>query len=214
MLRPEPHLRNLRNLRISFPPRHPWRLRSDGATRRVLVRSVPPSSFLLLHPSFLIPHSSLLTLHSSFLVLRSSSFRPHPSSLIPHSSFPHSSFLTLHSSFFLLLPSRPRRLHCYPPRTGGISVRFQSGFGSITSASPRPPAILSRLAGPLRDVVEYAKPHRKPKGTIVLYKTRDCAEEPRKAGRVLARHKLRLTGSYDIRLPLSSVPRRFVVLGS
>ena len=74
--------------------------------------------------------------------------------------------------------------------------------------------ILSRLAGPLRDVIEYARPHRKPKGTIVLYKTRDSAEELRKAGRVLARHKLRGTGSYDIRLPLSSVPRRFIVLGS
>jgi 16S rRNA (guanine527-N7)-methyltransferase len=74
--------------------------------------------------------------------------------------------------------------------------------------------ILSRLAGPLRDVVDYARPHRKPKGTIVLYKTRDSAEELRKAGRVLARHKLHVTGSYDIRLPLSSVPRRFIVLGS
>jgi 16S rRNA (guanine527-N7)-methyltransferase len=74
--------------------------------------------------------------------------------------------------------------------------------------------ILSRLAGPLRDVVEYARPHRKPRGTIILYKTRDSAEELRKAGRVLSRHKLRGTGSYDIRLPLSSVPRRFIVLGS
>ena len=74
--------------------------------------------------------------------------------------------------------------------------------------------ILSRLAGPLRDVVQYARPHRKPKGTIVLYKTRDSAEELRKAGRVLARYRLRVTGSYDIRLPLSSVPRRFIVLGS
>ena len=74
--------------------------------------------------------------------------------------------------------------------------------------------ILSRLAGPLRDVVEYARPHRKPKGTIVLYKTRDSAEELRKAGRVLTRHKLRVTGSHDVLLPLSRVPRRFVVLGS
>ena len=74
--------------------------------------------------------------------------------------------------------------------------------------------ILSRLAGPLRDVVQYARPHRKPKGTIVLYKTRDSAEELRKAGRVLARYRLRVTGSYDILLPLSRVPRRFVVLGS
>jgi len=74
--------------------------------------------------------------------------------------------------------------------------------------------ILSRLAGPLRDVVQYARPHRKPKGTIVLYKTRDSAEELRKAGRVLARHRLRVTGSHDVLLPLTRVPRRFVVLGS
>jgi 16S rRNA (guanine527-N7)-methyltransferase len=96
------------------------------------------------------------------------------------------------------------------------------GLGSVAVLNERaesiPPlgcdVVLSRLAGPLRDVVEYARPHRKPKGTVVLYKTRDSAEELRKAGRVLARHKLRVTGSCDVRLPLSSVPRRFVVLGS
>jgi 16S rRNA (guanine527-N7)-methyltransferase len=75
-------------------------------------------------------------------------------------------------------------------------------------------AILSRLAGPLRDVVDYARPHCKPKGTIILYKTRDCADELRKAGRLLGRHRLRVTGSHDILLPLSNIPRRFVVLGS
>ena len=74
--------------------------------------------------------------------------------------------------------------------------------------------ILSRLAGPLRDVVRYAGLHRKPKGTIVLYKTKDCATELLKAGRVLARHHLRVTGSHDVLLPLSRVPRRFVLLGS
>jgi len=74
--------------------------------------------------------------------------------------------------------------------------------------------ILSRLAGPLREVVQYARPHRKPKGTIVLYKTRDSAEELRKAGRLLARHHLRVTGSHDVLLPLSNIPRRFVLLGS
>ncbi len=73
--------------------------------------------------------------------------------------------------------------------------------------------VLSRLAGPLRDVVGCAGPHRKPKGTIVLYKTRDCGDELRKAGRLLARLRLRVAGSHDIPLPLSSIPRRFVVLG-
>ena len=74
--------------------------------------------------------------------------------------------------------------------------------------------VLSRLAGPLQDVVRYAGRHRKPKGTIVLYKTRDCAIELRKAGRALARHRLRITASHDVLLPLSGIPRRFIVLGS
>ncbi len=74
--------------------------------------------------------------------------------------------------------------------------------------------VLSRLAGPLREVARYASAHRKPKGAIVLYKTRDCASELQKAGRLLARLRLRVAGSYDIMLPLSSIPRRFVLLGS
>jgi len=74
--------------------------------------------------------------------------------------------------------------------------------------------VLSRLAGHLRDVIRYAGPHRKPKGTIVLYKTRDCATELLKAGRLLARLRLRVAGSHGILLPLSGVPRRFIVLGS
>ncbi len=74
--------------------------------------------------------------------------------------------------------------------------------------------VLSRLAGPLRDVVRYAGPHRKPKGTIVLYKTRGCVDELRKAGRLLGRYHLRVTSQKDILLPLSNIPRRFVVLGS
>jgi 16S rRNA (guanine527-N7)-methyltransferase len=73
--------------------------------------------------------------------------------------------------------------------------------------------VLSRLAGPLQDVVRYAGSHRKPKGTIVLYKTRDCSAELSRAGRPLARGRLRVAGSHDILLPLSSVPRRFIVLG-
>jgi len=74
--------------------------------------------------------------------------------------------------------------------------------------------VLSRLAGPLEDVVRYAGPHRKPNGTIVVYKTRDCASELRQAGRLLARHHLRVAGSHDVLLPLSGIPRRFVVLAA
>jgi hypothetical protein len=118
-----------------------------------------------------------------------------------------------------LLPTdRRERMRCMAAgfcRRLPLFVRPIFGpFWLDNQRKPPTPVILSRLAGPLRDVVQYARPHRKPKGTIVLYKTRDCAEELRKAGRVLARHKLRVTGSYDILLPLSRVPRRFVVLGS
>jgi 16S rRNA (guanine527-N7)-methyltransferase len=74
--------------------------------------------------------------------------------------------------------------------------------------------VLSRLAGPLQDVVRHAGPHRKPKGTIILYKTRDCATELQKAGRTLSRYHLRVAGWHDVLLPLSSIPRRFIVLGS
>jgi 16S rRNA (guanine527-N7)-methyltransferase len=73
--------------------------------------------------------------------------------------------------------------------------------------------VLSRLSGPLRDAVRYAVPHRKPTGTIVLYKTRDCTTELSKAGRLLARLRLRIASSHDVLLPLSGVPRRFIVLG-
>jgi 16S rRNA (guanine527-N7)-methyltransferase len=73
--------------------------------------------------------------------------------------------------------------------------------------------VLSRLAGPLQDVVRHAGSHRRPDGTIVLYKTRDCSSELAKAGRLLARNRLRVAGSHDVLLPLSSIPRRFIVLG-
>jgi 16S rRNA (guanine527-N7)-methyltransferase len=73
---------------------------------------------------------------------------------------------------------------------------------------------LSRLSGPLRDAVRYAGPHRKPTGTVVLYKTRACPAELSKASRQLARSRLRVAGSHDVFLPLSGIPRRFIVLGS
>jgi 16S rRNA (guanine527-N7)-methyltransferase len=96
------------------------------------------------------------------------------------------------------------------------------GLGNVEVLNERaeslPPlecdVVISRLAGPLQDVVRYAESHRKPKGTIVLYKTRDCATELQKAGRELARDHLRVAGLNDVRLPLSSIPRRFIVLGS
>ncbi|MBN2465751.1 16S rRNA (guanine(527)-N(7))-methyltransferase RsmG [candidate division WOR-3 bacterium] len=74
--------------------------------------------------------------------------------------------------------------------------------------------VLSRLSGPLRDAVRYANPHRKPTGTVVLYKTRGCSTELSKAARQLARGRLRVAGSHDVLLPICNVPRRFIVLGS
>jgi 16S rRNA (guanine527-N7)-methyltransferase len=73
--------------------------------------------------------------------------------------------------------------------------------------------VISRLAGPLQDVIRYARLHRRPKGTIILYKTKDCATELQKAARTLSRDHLRVAGSHDVLLPLSSIPRRFIVLG-
>ena len=96
------------------------------------------------------------------------------------------------------------------------------GLGNVAVLNERaeslPPlecdVVLSRLSGPLQDVVRYAGPHRASKGTIILFKTRDCATELLKAGRLLARKHLRVASSHDVLLPLSSVPRRFLVLGS
>jgi 16S rRNA (guanine527-N7)-methyltransferase len=96
------------------------------------------------------------------------------------------------------------------------------GLGNVEVLNERaeslPPlecdVVISRLAGPLQDVVRYAGSHRKPKGTIVLYKTRDCATELQKAARTLSRDHLRIAGTHDVLLPLSSIPRRFIVLGS
>ena len=73
--------------------------------------------------------------------------------------------------------------------------------------------VLSRLSGSLQDLVRQAGSHRKPGGSIILYKTRACSAELAKAGRQLARSRLRVAGSHDILLPLSGVPRRFIVLG-
>ncbi len=74
--------------------------------------------------------------------------------------------------------------------------------------------VVSRLSGPLPDLVVQAGRHRKPAGTIIAYKTRDCSAELSRAARQLARSRLRAAGSHDVLLPLCSVPRRFIVLGS
>jgi 16S rRNA (guanine527-N7)-methyltransferase len=74
--------------------------------------------------------------------------------------------------------------------------------------------VLCRLAGSIPDVLKNAAHHRKPDGTIVLYKTRNSDAELAKSCRLLARHGLRVASQQDILLPLSDIPRRFIVLGS
>jgi 16S rRNA (guanine527-N7)-methyltransferase len=73
--------------------------------------------------------------------------------------------------------------------------------------------VLSRLSGPLPDLVRQAGKHRNPAGTIILYKTRGCSAELSEASRQLGRSRLRVAGSHDVLLPLCGVPRRFIVIG-
>jgi 16S rRNA (guanine527-N7)-methyltransferase len=116
----------------------------------------------------------------------------------------------------LLVESSQKRCRFLQAAVAGL------GLGNVEILNERaeslPPlecdVVISRLAGPLQDVVRYAGSHRKPKGTIVLYKTRDCATELQKAARELSRDHLRIAGTHDVLLPLSSIPRRFIVLGS
>jgi len=74
--------------------------------------------------------------------------------------------------------------------------------------------VVCRLAGSLPEVLRNAARHRRPSGTIVLYKTRGSDTELAASRRLLARWGLRVASQKDILLPLSGVPRRFVVLGS
>jgi len=101
-------------------------------------------------------------------------------------------------------------------------AKTELGLGNVDVLNERAESInplecdvvLSRLSGTLPDVVRDAGRHHKPNGTIVLYKTRDCATELQRSGRALARKRLRVAGSHDVFLPLSGVPRRFIVLAA
>ena len=74
--------------------------------------------------------------------------------------------------------------------------------------------VVCRLTGSLSEVLKNAAHHRRPGGTLVLYKTRGSDAELAKSRRLLARCGLRVTSQKDILLPLSDIPRRLVVLGS
>ncbi|MEO0085605.1 MAG: 16S rRNA (guanine(527)-N(7))-methyltransferase RsmG [candidate division WOR-3 bacterium] len=70
--------------------------------------------------------------------------------------------------------------------------------------------VLSRLTGPLRRTLKHLTRHSKPGGSIVLYKNPSAAEEP--AGQLLKKLDLAVARTLDIVLPLTSIPRRFVII--
>jgi 16S rRNA (guanine527-N7)-methyltransferase len=71
--------------------------------------------------------------------------------------------------------------------------------------------VLSRLSGPLRDLLKHAARHRKPDGKVVLYKTRESSAE---VDKLAPRYRLRVIETVDLILPLTDTPRRFIVLGA
>lgn len=70
--------------------------------------------------------------------------------------------------------------------------------------------VLSRLTGPLRRTLRHLARHSHPGGSIILFKSLSAAEEP--TGPLLQKLGLSVTRTLDTVLPLTSVPRRFVVL--
>ena len=71
--------------------------------------------------------------------------------------------------------------------------------------------MLSRLSGPLKDLLKHAGRHRKPDGAIVLYKTKESSAE---VDKLAPRYRLRVIETVDLVLPLTDTPRRFIVLGA
>ncbi len=70
--------------------------------------------------------------------------------------------------------------------------------------------ILSRLTGPLPKILKYAVPHLKIMGTIIIYKTQKVSAEL--DPKTLQKLNLTVVRTVDLTLPLSLIPRRFVVL--
>lgn len=70
--------------------------------------------------------------------------------------------------------------------------------------------VLSRLTGPLRTTLRHLARHSKPGGSIILYKSPNAAEKP--VGPLLTRLGLVEARVLDLTLPVSGIPRRFVVL--
>lgn len=72
--------------------------------------------------------------------------------------------------------------------------------------------ILSRLTGHWDRTLRYAVRHLKPVGAIILYKSPNVIEEIDE--KLLQKLNLAISRTIDLKLPLSSVPRRFFVLNS
>lgn len=70
--------------------------------------------------------------------------------------------------------------------------------------------VLSRLTGPLRRTLPGLAAHARPGGSILLYKNPTAA--PDLTPDSLARLRLRPERTDDITLPLTGIPRRFVLL--
>jgi len=70
--------------------------------------------------------------------------------------------------------------------------------------------VLSRLTGPLRRTLKSLARHSRPGGSILLFKNPSAAEGP--VGPLLQKLGLTITRALDLVLPLSRVPRRFLIL--
>lgn len=70
--------------------------------------------------------------------------------------------------------------------------------------------VLSRLTGQLRTTLRNIMRHAKPGGSIILYKNPAAVDES--AGSLPAKLGLVRNRAIDMVLPLSSIPRRLVVL--
>ena len=73
--------------------------------------------------------------------------------------------------------------------------------------------VLSRVTGPLRKVLRQLARHRAEDGTIVFFKSEDSLAEFEQYSAVLEKLGLAVKEVRRLELPVSGIPRRFVVLG-
>ena len=73
-------------------------------------------------------------------------------------------------------------------------------------------AMVSRLTGPLRELVKQIRHHLAPGARVILFKTPSAGQELTRAAKLLSRYNLEVARTFDVTLPISGIPRRFVVL--